>query len=472
MMDLHTLSAVDLAARIKARDVSSVEATEAALARLRLAHEKCNSVIAFEDDEALKAARTADDALAASRSEQSGAHSRPLHGVPLAHKDMFDRVGKTASWGGNIHADNPAERDGTLIERFKATGSHQIAALHLTEFAYGPIGHNYVLGHARNPWDTAHVSGGSSSGTAMSIATGAIAGGMGSDTAGSLRLPASACGIMSLKPTWSRVSRAGAMPLASSLDAVGPMARDARDLAVMLQAMAGHDPRDAATSKRPVPNYSAFLNQSITSLKIGIDERLIAEADSSVQDRLGEALNLLLDAGAKRVDIRIDSWQTLDHMAQLVQLSEAAAAHSPFLRHQSDKYGPQVQARVEYGHYVPAHDYLVAMRARGMLLQKMLNDVYSACDVVMLPNFAGPIPTIKELDVGGGPQLMAALTKVMKFVRPLNYLQLPALTLPYPAISGTLPNGFQLMGRPFSEARLLSVANAYQQRRPIELAPL
>ncbi|MFT5508774.1 MAG: aspartyl-tRNA(Asn)/glutamyl-tRNA(Gln) amidotransferase subunit A [Hyphomicrobiaceae bacterium] len=465
-MELHKLAAVDLAAKIKSREISSVEATKAALVRLKAAHEKCNSVIAFEDDEAFTAAGAADKAL------EDGKASGPLHGVPLAHKDMFDRAGKIASWGGNIRATKPAEQDGTLIERFKTAGSHQIAALHLTEFAYGPIGHNYVLGHARNPWNTAHVSGGSSSGTAMSVATGAIACGMGSDTAGSLRLPASACGIMSLKPTWSRVSRAGAMPLASSLDAVGPIARDARDMAVMLKTMAGYDPRDAATSKRDVPDYPALLGRSIKGLKIGIDEQLIGEADASVQERLQQALSILIEAGAERVDIKIDNWGTLDHLAQLVQLSEAAAAHSPFLRNQSNKYGPQVQARVEYGHYVPAHDYLVAMRARGMMLQKMLDEVYTKCDVVMLPNFAGPIPTIDELDVGGGPQLMVALTKVMKFVRPLNYLQLPALTLPYPAVSDALPNGFQLMGRPFSEARLLSVASAYQERRPVDLAPL
>jgi aspartyl-tRNA(Asn)/glutamyl-tRNA(Gln) amidotransferase subunit A len=465
-MDLHKLAAVDLAAKIAAGEVSSVEATEAALARLKIAHQKCNAVLKFEDEEALAAAKAADQALAA------GQPVAPLHGVPLAHKDMFERVGKIASWGGNIRAQRPAEQDGTLIKRFKEAGAHQIAALHLTEFAYGPIGHNYVLGHARNPWHTAHVSGGSSSGTAMSIATGAIAGGMGSDTAGSLRLPASACGIMSLKPTWSRVTRAGAMPLAASLDAVGPMARDARDLAVMLKAMAGYDQRDAATSKRPVPDYPALPDRPVKGLRIGIDEQLIGEADSSVQDRLSQALELLVEAGAERVNVRIDNWATLDHLAQLVQLSEAAAAHSPFLRHQAGKYGPQVRARVEYGHYVPAHDYLVAMRARGMLLRKLLSEVYTKCDIVMLPNFAGPIPTIDELDVGGGPQLMAALTKVMKFVRPLNYLKLPALTLPYPAISDTLPNGFQLMGRPFSEVRLLSIANAYQQRRPVTLAPL
>ena len=466
MSNLHELAAVELAAKIKSGEISSVAATKAALVRLRAAHDKCNSVVTFEDEEALSAAEAADKAIS------DGVATQPLHGVPLAHKDMFERAGKVASWGGNIRATAPAGQDGTLIARLKATGTHQIAALHLTEFAYGPIGHNYVLGHGRNPWNTAHVSGGSSSGTAMSIATGAIAAGMGSDTAGSLRLPASACGIMSLKPTWSRVSRAGAMPLSSSLDAVGPMARDARDLAVMLRAMAGFDPRDPATTKRPVPDYPALLNRSIEGMRIGIDEALIAQADVSVQERLMQALHLLEDAGCRRVDVRIDNWSTLDHLAQLVQLSEAAAAHSPFLRHQADEYGEQVRARVEYGHYVPAHDYLVAMRARGAMLTKVLDEVYAHCDVVMLPNFAGPIPTIEELDVGGGPQLMAALGKVMKFVRPLNYLQLPALTLPYPAVSGALPNGFQLMGRPFSEARLLAIAKSYQERRPITLAPL
>ena len=465
-MTLASMAAVDLAEKIKAREISSVEATTAAFERLTAAHEKCNAVISYERDEALAAAQQADDAVAA------GGTTAPLHGVPLAHKDMFDRAGKIASWGGNIQADVPAQEDGTLIARLKAAGALQIAALQLTEFAYGPIGHNYVRGHARNPWNTEYVSGGSSSGTAMSIATGAIPAGLGSDTAGSLRLPASACGIMSLKPTWSLVSRAGAMPLSASLDAVGPMARDARDLAALLQAMAGHDPRDPATSKRSVPDYAATIDRGVSDLRIGIDEALIREADDSVAQRLMSALDVLVAAGAQRVDIRIDNWQTLDHLAQLVQLSEAAAAHSPFLRARADDYGPQVRARVQYGHFVPAHDYLVAMRARAPMLRRLLEQVYADCDVVMLPNFAGPLPTIAELDVGGGPQLMEALTKVMKYSRPLNYLQLPALTLPYPKSDGELPNGFQLMGRPFSEARLLSIAKAYQRDVPVDLAPL
>jgi aspartyl-tRNA(Asn)/glutamyl-tRNA(Gln) amidotransferase subunit A len=465
-MDIHKLSAVDLAAKIKAREISSVEATETLLVRLKAVNQRSNAVVAFEDDEALAAARAADAAI------EKGQATGPLAGVPLAHKDMFDRTGKTASWGGNIHADAPAEQDATVIARLRAAGSHEMAALHLTEFAYGPIGHNYVLGHARNPWDTGHVSGGSSSGTAMSVATGAVPMGLGSDTAGSLRLPASACGVMSLKPTWGRVSRAGAMPLAATLDAVGPIARDARDLAVMLQIISGHDARDAGTSLRPVPDYPTLAGCSIEGVKIGIDEALIAKADASVQDRLQQALHILDQAGATKVAIKIDNWETLDHLAQLVQLSEAAAAHSPFLRNRADDYGPQVEARVEYGHFVPAHDYLVAMRARGQMLQKILDEVYAKADVVMLPNFAGPIPTIEETDVAGGQHLMTVLSKIMMYSRPLNYLMLPAVTLPYPEFSGMLPNGFQLMGRPFGEGRLLSLARAYQEAHPVAMAPL
>src|SRR6056297_586956 len=268
-MELHELAAVELAEKIKTRQVSSREATEAALVRLKATHQKCNAVVSINEDEALDAAATADKAL------EDGRDLGPLHGVPLAHKDMFDRQGKIASWGGNIHADQPAGQDATVLARLKAAGSHQIAALHLTEFAYGPIGHNYVLGHARNPWSPDHVSGGSSSGSAMSVATGAVAAALGSDTAASLWMPASACGIMSLKPTWSRVPRAGAMPLSSSLDAIGPIARDARDLGLILGIIAGHDPRDGATTSRDVPDYLAAAAQPMRGCRVGIDEKLL-----------------------------------------------------------------------------------------------------------------------------------------------------------------------------------------------------
>ena len=453
-MDLISASASELAAAIRARKVSSLEVTQAALQRLAPVHATCNAAIAIETDEAITAAMRADGAL----TPDAG----PLHGVPLAHKDMFDREGKVPSWGARIRREIPRTRDATVLAKLKAAGSLQIAALHLTEFAFGPTGHNYVLGHARNPWDPTRITGGSSSGSAICVATGVVPAALGSDTAGSLRLPAAACNVASLKPTWTRVSRAGAMPLSPSLDAVGPLARDVRDLALLLGIIAGHDPLDGSTSHRAVPDYAGALDKPVEGLRIGVDEALVSDAHPEVQKRFETALRIVEQAGAKRVPVRFREWQTLDHLTQLLQLPEIASAHSPYLRQRADDYGPQVRARIEFGHFIPAADHQTALRARGTMLARVLAETYGACDVVALPTFADPLPTIAELDVGGGPKLMAATGRVIKYTRPINYLGLPALTLPYPRES-FLPNGFQLVGRPFAEERLLQLGVAYQR---------
>ncbi len=272
MTDLAQLSARALAKAIRDKKVSSVEATKAAIERLRAAHELTHCIIALEEDEALAGAKAVDAAIA------KGTAKGALAGVPLAHKDMFDRKGKIASWGARIRADQPAAEDATVIARFKQEGALNIAALHLAEFAYGPTGHNYVLGHARNPWDPTRITGGSSAGTATAVAYGAIPAGLGSDTGGSLRLPAACCGITSIKPTWGRVSRAGAMPLAPALDTVGLIARHVEDLALILGFLAGPDARDPAASSVPVPDYLARLDDPVKGLKIGVDETVIARS--------------------------------------------------------------------------------------------------------------------------------------------------------------------------------------------------
>ncbi len=464
-MDLKSLSALDLADAIRARKVSSAEATRAAIDRLKTVHETCNAAVSFDTDEAMTAAAAADAAVA------KGGATPPLHGVPLAHKDMFDRAGKIPSWGARIRRDTPCTEDNPLLARLKQAGSIQIAALHLTEFAFGPTGHNYVLGHAKNPYDTTRITGGSSSGSAIAVATGVVPAALGSDTAGSLRLPAAACNISSIKPTWTRVSRAGAMPLSFSLDCVGPIARDVRDLALILGLIAGHDPGDGFSSRRPVPDYLGALGQPVQGLRLGIDETLLADAHPEVQTRFEGAIKLLERAGAKRVSVRFPDWKTIDHLTQLVQLPEVASAHGPYLRHRGDEYGPQVRARMEFGHFISGADHQTAMRARGTILRKTLAETYGACDMAVLPTFADPLPTIAELDVGGGPKLMGAMARVIYYCRPVNYLGLPSLTLPYPRES-YLPNGFQIVGRPFDEARMLAVGAAYQRDVPAEVAPL
>lgn len=463
MTDLEKLSARALAKAIRDRKVSSVEATRAAIERLQACHELTHCIITLEAEEALAAAKAADAAIA------GGSAKGALAGVPLAHKDMFDRKGKIPSWGANIHPDKPAAEDATAIARYKAAGALQIAALHLTEFAYGPTGHNYVIGHARNPWDPARITGGSSGGTAASVAYGAIPAGLGSDTGGSLRLPAACCGVTSIKPTWGRISRAGAMPLAPQLDTVGVIARHVEDLALMLGLLAGPDARDPSASTLPVPDYLARLDEPVKGIRLGLDATVIGEAHADVQRMVEEVAGILGRLGLARTACKFPDWQTLDHMVQLVQLPDASAAHAAFLRTRAKDYGPQVRARVEVGHFIPAVDHLTALRARGTFVKRTLDETFGACDVAILPILADPLPTIAELDVAGGPTLQVAMGRVVKYTRPVNYLGLPTLTLPVPR-KGGLPNGIQLVGRPFAEAQLFAIGQAYQREVPPEIA--
>ena len=463
MTNLAELSARGLAKAIRDKKVSSLEATQNAIAELKACHELTNCIITLEADEALAAAKAADAAIAA------GTAKGPLAGVPLAHKDMFDRKGKISSWGARIRAEQPAAEDATVIARFKAAGALQIAALHLTEFAFGPTGHNYVLGHARNPWDPTRITGGSSAGTGCAVAYGAIAAGMGSDTGGSLRLPAAACGITSIKPTWGRVSRAGAMPLAPALDTVGVLARHVEDLALTLGFLAGPDARDPAATSLPVPDYVSHLGD----LRARPARRRRRGGGSRRPPR--RAAHAGAGAGrprkARPAALGLPLPRLADAGSARAAGADAGRGRRPQRAHAHARAGfrPQVRARLEVGHFIPAVDHMTALRARGTFLQRTLDETFKGLDIAILPILADPLPTIAELDVAGGPQLQAAMGRVVKYTRPVNYLGLPTLALPVPRYGG-LPNGFQLIGRPYAEAQLFAVGQAYQREVPPEIA--
>lgn len=461
--DFPALSARALATAIRSKAISSAEATAESIARMKAAHELTNCIISLEADEAMAAARAADTALTTS------SNLGPLHGVPLAHKDMFDRTGKIASWGARIRADKPASSTATVIERFKSAGAIQTAALHLTEFAFGPTGHNYVLGHARNPWDPSRITGGSSAGTACAVALGAIPVGLGSDTAGSLRLPAANCGVTSIKPTWGRVSRAGAMPLAACLDTLGTIARHVEDIALTMTIISGADPRDPAASSVPVPNYLAALDRPVKGLRLGIDEALISEAHPDMQKMLSRVVAALVAAGLTKTACSFGNWGEIDHLTQAMQLPDAASAHAGYLMTRPNDYGPQVRARLEVGHFVSGIDHMTALRARGTILRRVLDTTFAGIDLAILPINADPLPTIAELDVAGSPALQATMARVVKYTRPINYLGLPTLTLPIPR-EGGLPNGMQIIARPYAEELLIAVGQAYQREVPPEIA--
>ena len=463
-LDFPALSARTLLAAMADGRASSAELAAEAARRLDEAHTLTHCIIAREVDEALAAAKAVD------ARRQRGEALGPLAGLPLAHKDMFDRVGKISSWGARIRAEKPATTNATVIEHLQNSGALQLAALHLTEFAFGPTGHNYVLGHARNPWDPARITGGSSAGTACAVAMGAIPVGLGSDTAGSLRIPAANCGVTSIKPTWGRVSRAGAMPLALCLDTLGFIARHVEDLALMLEAVAGPDLRDAASAHVPVPNYLSEITTPVKGIRLGIDARLISGAHPDMQALVERSIVALLEAGLVKSDCHFPDWTTMDHLTQAMQLPDAASAHAAYLMTRPNDYGPQVRARLEVGHFLAAVDHMTALRARGTYLQKTLDQTFANCDVAILPINADLLPTIAELDVAGSPQVQQTLARVVKFTRPVNYLGLPTLTLPVPRSGKELPNGVQIIARPYAESLLFRIGHAYQRVVPPEIA--
>jgi aspartyl-tRNA(Asn)/glutamyl-tRNA(Gln) amidotransferase subunit A len=254
------------------------------------------------------------------------------------------------------------------------------------------------------------------------------------------------------------------------LDTVGVVARHVEDLALMLGILAGPDPRDAAASALPVPDYLARLDDPVRGLSIGVDETVIAEAHPDVQKMVDDVAGILAKLGLKRTACSFPNWQLLDHLVQLLQLSDCAAGHAAYMRKRPNDYGPQVRARLEIGFFIPAVDHMTALRARGTYLQKTLDTTFKDIDIAILPILADPLPTIAELDVAGGPKLQAAMGRVVKYTRPINYLGLPTLTLPVPRKGKGLPNGIQLIGRPYSEAQLFAIGQAYQREVPPEIA--
>lgn len=450
--ELAGLSAHNLAAAIRAGDISASEATAAAIARAQAVKPILGAVASLDIDQALADAAAADRLPAEKR---CGA----LFGVPLAHKDMFALAGHVAGWGAKIRADAPAAADATAIARLKAAGAIHFGTLAMSEFAFGITGHNDHFGNCRNPHDLSRIPGGSSSGSAACVAAGVVPFALGSDTGGSVRVPAACCGIAGMRPTWGLISRAGAMPLAPSLDSVGLLARDVADIALALSLLAGADAADA-TAAAPPADYPAALAMSPRGMRIGVDRALLASVDSRIAPLLEQALAMLLDAGAREIAVNIPQLRQLDRYAQVLQLAEASAFHARWMRERPQDYSEPVQTLLQQGFAMSAVDYLQALRARPLIVGDWLAGPFAEADMLFLPVLEKPVPTLEESDVGA-PDLARTIGGLLHFNRPLSYLGLPCLALP---IRGDgMPNGFQLVGRPYGEPTLLAMGSAYQK---------
>jgi aspartyl-tRNA(Asn)/glutamyl-tRNA(Gln) amidotransferase subunit A len=455
--ELALLSLTEVAQAIAQKRFSSREVTKSCLDRIAQWQPRLNAFLAIETDEALAAADAADVALA--KGNAGGA----LHGVPLAHKDMYYDAGKIVTCGSKIRRDFVATSTSTVLQRLKDAGTIRLGSLQMVEFAYGPTGHNTHYGAVHNPWGLDHITGGSSSGSGSAVAARLTFAALGSDTGGSIRMPAHFCGVTGLKTTYGRISRAGAMPLSQSLDTVGPLARTALDCALLLGLMAGADPNDPTAAAEPVPDYMAATREPIKGLKIGVPAAFyVDDLDPEVARILDETIAVLKREGAEIVQVELPDQRQLTAACQLVLAVEASAFHKRWLIERPQDYGPQVLMRLHNGLAIPGVSYLEALRWRGPALAAYLAAV-SGTDAVIVPGAPVPAPTLAESDVGNGPDADAVIQRLTRFTRPVNYLGLPSLAIPSGFTKTGLPVGMQLIGRSFDEAMLLRIGAAFQR---------
>src|SRR5262245_4180449 len=349
-----------LVAALRARRISAVEITDECLTRIDRLNPVLRAFITVDADGARRAAKERDGELAAGRARG------PLHGVPMAWKDLCASPGLPTSCGTRTRDYFVSDTPCTAVARLVAAGAVTLGRTNMTELALGPFGDNAHHGHVQNPWRTGHCSGGSSSGSGAAVAAGLALGALGSDTGGSIRLPAACCGIVGFKPTYGRVSRAGAMALSWSNDHLGPMTRTVRDAALMLAVMAGWDAADPTTSRRRVPDYLTGIDRGVHGLGVGVASNYyLDDVDAEIVTAVRAAARQLEDLGARVTEVRVPDPVALVEATGLVSRAESAAVHERLLRERPHELQAVVRARLELGLHIPAHDYLQALRGRG-----------------------------------------------------------------------------------------------------------
>lgn len=462
-LDLTTIADEVRAGRLSARTV-----LEHALTRAYAEQERLNCFIAIETDTARANADAIDSAVAAGRDPGD------LAGAPLAHKDLFSRRGAPVSCGARLCQNYAPGGQSTALARLAEAGALNLGRLHMTELANGSTGHNMWFGHCRNPWAPDRAPGGSSSGTGAATAARAIAGGLGTDVGGSIRIPASMCGVVGLRPTQTRISRTGAMPLSFSLDCTGPLTKSVRDTARMLRVMAGFDTQDQTTSRKMVPDYERVCGQQASDLVVGIPDTYYVEGlEQDVASAFDEANRTLAAQGCRTVEVKMPDHEPINELWNVIQLSEVASVHARWLRDNPEHYSPQVRRRIETGLYISAADYLRAAALRAEITKAFLSDVFRECDVLLTPTLPLCAPKLNETDIGdhdeSGQRDMslaewhAMILRISGFTRPASFLGLPAMTVPAGFNRDGLPVGVQFIGRPFDESTLVRLGDLFQR---------
>ncbi len=438
---------------LRAGRITSVALTEAMLARAHAAQEALGAFVVITDDTARAAARAADAAFAA------GIDRGPLQGVPLGIKDLL--ATQDAPTTANSRVLDPAwgkRADATVVRKLREAGAVLMGKLVLSEYAIGWPDPETGFPVPRNPWDPARFPGGSSSGTGVAVAAGLTLGGLGSDTGGSVRGPASFCGISGLKVTFGRVSKEGAVPLGYTLDTVGPMTRTARDCALMMDVMAGYDPADPSSADMPVPHYAAALTGTLVGVRVGVPSAYffdVPELDTEVSAAVRAAIDTMRTAGAQIVNMDIPYIAEARTAQRVIMIAEAYTYHLPDLRTRPERYGKYTRQTFLQGALYTAADYIGAQRMRSVIRDACLAAMADV-DVVITPTAPNIATRYDEYDPDG-----AATTP--SFMGHWNLTGMPAFSVPCGFHSTGMPIGMQIVGRPFADDTVLVVGDAYQQ---------
>lgn len=434
-------------------ELSPVELTRACLDRIADTDDRLHSFILLLEDDALEQARVAESEML--RGEYRG----PMHGIPFALKDLYDTAGIRTTSGSRVDIERVPTEDATTTARLKDAGGILLGKLAMHEFALGGPDWTTPFEPACNPWNLNHITGGSSSGSGSAVASGQALGALGSCTGGSIRGPASLCGIVGLKPTYGRVSRYGVVTLSWSQDHAGPMTWTVEDTAYMLQAIAGHDPKDPTSSKAPVPDYSRSLREDIRGLRLGMPRHYFFDPDPSVNPEVvatvEKAISELESLGARVEEVSLPSLDYVRAANSVIMVSEAYAYHEPNLKSRPQEFGEIVRGRFRVGGMLSAADYLQAQRVRTWARREFA-EVMQNVDLLVTPTMTQPAAAFEGYDP-------SSTARGRSFTAPFNATGLPAISVPCGFTESGLPIGMQFAGKPFDEPGVIQAAYTYQQ---------
>ena len=451
-VDLTKHSVGSLSALIRKKEVSPVEVTNTALERIEKLDGTLKAFVTVMELQARQAAKEAEKAVMA------GKYLGPYQGIPVAVKDLYYTKGVKTTAGSKVLADFIPDYDATVVARLKAAGAVIIGKTNTHEFAYG-----YVTSPTRNPWDTQRIPGGSSGGSGAAVAASMCTAATGSDTGGSIRVPSSMNGIVGLKPTFGRVSKRGVIVLSWSLDHVGPMTKTVEDAALMMNVIAGFDPRDATSADVPVPDYTKALKGGISKLKLGIPkEHFLEPLDPEVSAAFGKAVATLKDLGVSVQEVSLPYASASVLAAIYILVSEASSYHERWFKTKADLYTPEVNGYIKMGNLLLASHYIKSQRIRSQVCADFDN-AFKKVDALITPTLPITAPKVGENEVTVGSAKMPLNDACGRNMYPLTMAGLPAISLPCGFSNGGLPIGLQIIGRPFDEQGIIRIANNYEK---------